>query len=356
VDSFGKQVLVGVSVNNVTEFAGKNYNLLELIRAGAEAEAMGFDGIWVHDAPFGRRTTAAYDPVNLLSAIAGKTKRIFLGTGILAPQLRNPVLLAQQWATLHAASEGRALMGVGTGAGKPSLVQRQFKAVGALRHDTALDPQKLYEGRGRMFAETMDIMRRLWSEDKISYDGEFYKFEDITLGFARPPSMPPVLMGAGIYFPLQRGGPVHHAWKEKNAGKFLFGPYKRIVDYADGWLGLHLKPEEYEEKWQRVEAYAQETKPGKGFVKALNCFVNVDDDPDKAWQGVKDHLGEFHGPPIWDDLVDRWAVSGPPEAVAAKLQGYIDIGVTVFQLVIGSPDQLGQMRRIAEEVLPRLKR
>ena len=49
-------------------------------------------------------------------------------------------------------------------------------------------------------------------------------------------------------------------------------------------------------------------------------------------------------------------MAGPPEQMAARLQSYIDIGVNIFQLVIGSPDQLGQMRRIAEEVLPLLKR
>jgi alkanesulfonate monooxygenase SsuD/methylene tetrahydromethanopterin reductase-like flavin-dependent oxidoreductase (luciferase family) len=71
---------------------------------------------------------------------------------------------------------------------------------------------------------------------------------------------------------------------------------------------------------------------------------------------VKDHLTDFHGPPVWDDVVDRWAVAGNPEQVAARLQEYIDRGVRIFQLVIGSPDQLGQMRLVADKVLPRIKR
>ena len=348
--------LVGVSINNATEITGKSYELADLLRAGVQAEAMGFDAVWVHDAPLGRRTTAAYDPIAVLSYIAGATKRIALGSGVLMPHVRNPVILAQQWATLFAASGGRAIMGVGTGAGTGTLLKREYEALTALRHNSTLDPQRIYEARGRLFSETIDVIRRLWSEDKFSHHGEFYSFNEITLGQARPLSLPPVLMGAGIYFPLKPGAPVHHSWQEKFAGKFVFGPYKRIVDHADGWLGLHLTAAQYEEKWARVMKYAAEKAPNKVFTKAFNCFVNVDEDRDAARDGVRRHLADFHGPPVWDDLVDRWALAGPPEEVAATLQSYIDIGVTVFQLVIGSPDQFGQMKRIAEEVLPLLKR
>jgi len=202
----------------------------------------------------------------------------------------------------------------------------------------------------------MEVVRRLWSQDKLSYHGEFFRFEEVTLGQARPPRVPPVLMAAGIYFPLKPGAPVHHGWQEKFAGKFVFGPYKRIVDLADGWLGLHLSPPQYEEKWARVMAHVAQAQPGKVFTKGFNCFVNVDEDRDAARDGVKRHLADFHGPPVWDDLVERWAIAGPPEEVAGILQRYIDIGITVFPLVIGSPDQFGQMKRIADEVLPRLRR
>ena len=350
------RVRIGVSLNNVTGITGKTYELADLIRAGIEAEAMGFDLVWVHDAPLGRRTTAAYDPVVVLSHLAGATRGVMLATGILMPHLRNPVILAQQWATLHLASHGRAIMGVGTGAGAPTLLKREYEALAALRHGTPLDPQRIYDSRGRFFEETLTVVRRLWTEDKFSYAGEFFRFDEVTLGHARPPAPPPVLMGAGIYFPLQPGAPVHHGWQQKFAGKYIFGPFRRIVDHADGWLALHLTPAEYEERWARVIAYADDVSPGKILTKAFNCFVHVNEDRDLARDAVKRHLGDFHGPPVWDDVVDRWAVAGPPSEVAAILQGYIDIGVTVFQLVIGSPDQFGQMKRIAEEVLPRLRR
>ena len=352
----GDTLIIGVSVNNVTGISGKSYAVGDLLHAAVEAEAMQFDAIWVHDAPLGRRTLAALDPVTVLAAVAAQTKTLRLGTGILTPQLRNPVSLAQQWATLFALSEGRAIMGVGSGAGTPTLLKREFEALAVLRHDSTLDPARLYEKRGALFDESLDVMRRLWAEDKFSYSGTFFRFDEVTLGEARPAAMPPVLVAAGIYFPLQPGAPVHHGWTEKHAGTFVLGPYKRVAAYGDGWMTVHLKPEEYDLHWAKIQAHSDAAYGGKPVAKAFNCFVNVDPDPVKARQAVKDHLEDFHGPPIWDDVVERWAVAGPPEQIAARLQEYIDRGVRIFQLVIGSPHQLDQMRLIADRVLPLIRR
>ena len=199
-------------------------------------------------------------------------------------------------------------------------------------------------------------MRRLWSEDKFAYHGEYFRFNEITLGYARPPETPPVLVGSGIYFPTEPGGPVHHGWKQKNAGRWLPGNLDRVVDYGDGWITVHVTPEEYVENWARIQAAIDERKPGKSYARAFNCFMNVNESSRRGWEAVRDHLEDFHGPPIRDDVVDRWAVAGPAEKVAARIQQYIDIGVHIFQFVIGSPDQFGQMRAISEQVLPLLRR
>tara|TARA_B100000686_G_scaffold355173_1_gene470659 strand:- start:230 stop:1297 length:1068 start_codon:yes stop_codon:yes gene_type:complete len=354
--AFSNELMVGVSINNVTGITGKAYTIQDLVHAGVEAEAMGFDGVWVHDAMMGRRTTAAYCPINALSAIAGQTKTIKLCTGILTPQVRNPVMTAQQWATLYELSEGRAIMGVGMGAGTPTLIKREFEGLASLRHGTKLDPGNLYKKRGKVFDECLDVMRRLWGEDKLTYKGDYFRFNEITLGYGRPAEMPPVLVGSGIYFPTQVGGPVHHGWKEHNAGKYLPGKLSRVVDYGDGWITPHVTPAEYEEHSQTIERLASEKKPGKEYARAFNCFSCVHDDPRKGWESVHSHLEDFHGPPIRDDVVDRWAVAGPPEKIAARLNEFIDVGVRIFQIVIGSPDQMGQMKLIAEKVMPLIKR
>ena len=85
----GELLVIGVSVNNVTGISGKSYAVEDLLHAAVEAEAMQFDAIWVHDAPLGRRTLAALDPVTVLAAVAAQTKTLRLGNGILTPQVRN---------------------------------------------------------------------------------------------------------------------------------------------------------------------------------------------------------------------------------------------------------------------------
>ena len=348
-------LIFGVSINNVTGITGKAYTIHDLVHAGVEAEAMGFDGVWVHDAMMGRRTTAAYCPITALTAIAGKTRRLRLCTGILTPQVRNPVSTANQWATLYEISQGRAIMGVGMGAGTPTLIKRESEGLASLKHDTELSPAALYARRGKVFDECLDVMRRLWAEDKLSYQGDYFRFNEITLGYARPSEMPPVLVGSGIYFPTEIGGPVHHGWKEKNAGRWLPGNLDRVVDYGDGWITVHTTPTEYAENWKVIEAIAAERQPERTFARAFNCFVNVNDDQRAGWEAVKSHLEDFHGPPIRDDVVDRWAVAGAPKVIAARIKEYINVGVRIFQFVIGSPDQFGQMRAIADKVLPLLR-
>jgi coenzyme F420-dependent glucose-6-phosphate dehydrogenase len=350
------KVRVGVSVNNLTGITGHRYEITDLLRLGTEAEAMGFDGVWVHDAPLGRRTVAAYDPVNLLTAIAARTERLFLATGVVMPHLRNPVSFAASWATLDKVSGGRSILGVGTGAGKARLVEREYQAAGALRPaGGGVEPSDLYKNRGRIFEESVDIVRRLWWEDKVTYEGEFYRFQDVTLGAARPETPPPILIGAGIYYPKNVGGPVHHDWGGDKAGTFRLGPYKRVATLGDGWITPHATPQEYDESWSKIETYASNEGIDRQYIKAFNCFVNINDDPRKAWEEVKAHLEGFHGPPVGEDVVDRWGFTGTAEDVAARLRHYIDQGVTVLQLVVGTHEQERMMKRIAQQLLPLLK-
>ncbi len=350
-----EKLLVGVSVNNLTGITGHSYGVHDLVRLGTEAESMGFDGVWVHDAPLGRRTVAAYDPVTLLTAIAARTERIFLATGVVMPHLRNPVSFAASWATLDTLSGGRSILGVGTGAGKPRLVEREYQAAGALRGLGGAEPSVLYENRGRLFEESVEIVRRLWWEDKISHDGKFYKFEDVTLGSARPATPPPILVAAGIYYPKHVGGPVHHDWENDKAGTFRLGPYKRVATLGDGWITPHASAEEYMSSWSKIEDFAASANLNRQYIKAFNCFVNINDDPRKAWEDVQAHLEGFHGPPVGADIVDRWGFTGTAADISARLRPYIEQGVTVLQLVVGTHEQERMMKKIAEELLPLLK-
>jgi len=371
--AFGDEIIIGTSINNTMGITGKGYDLLQLVNAAVEAETMGFDAVWVHDALTGRRTTAAYCPIHALTAVAMRTKRIKLCTGILIPQIRNPIHTAQQWATLWAASEGRAIMGAGTGAGKSTIYKRQFDALAAVRgaNKSALDGGQLFERRTALFAECLDVMNRLWTEDKFAYDGQFYKFGEMTLGIARPQQKPPILVAGGIYVPAEGVGAHHYTWNRDVAGTLMMGPRIRRVAalQGDGWLAVHPTPDEIDDIWADIQDIALDLSKGSGsgsaygspYLKGMNWFANCDDDPDVAWRGVQSQLTDFHGPPegrdkCQPDLVDRWQLSGSGKAMADKINTYIEHGVTIFQLVIASSDQMGMMRKIAEEVLPHINR
>ena len=157
--ALGDEIIIGTSINNTMGITGKSYDLKQLMHAAVEAEAMGFDGVWVHDGFTGRRTTASFCPINALTAVAALTKRIKLMTGILIPQIRNPVHVAQQWATLWEVSEGRAVMGAGTGAGKNTIYKRQFDALAAVRgkDKSSLNPEQFFNQRTALFAECLDV-------------------------------------------------------------------------------------------------------------------------------------------------------------------------------------------------------
>lgn len=369
--AFGDEIIIGTSINNTMGITGRSYDIPQLLLAAREAEAMGFDAVWVHDALGGRRTTAAYCPIGALTAAAAQTSRIKLCTGILIPQIRNPIHVAQQWATLWEVSEGRAIMGAGTGAGKNTIYKRQFDALAAVRgaDKDALKPDQFFKRRTALFAECLDVMNRLWTEDKFTYDGEFYKFGPMTLGIARPASKPPILVGGGIYVPEGGVGAHHYMWSPELAGKLMMGPKIRriIAEQGDGWIAVHPTIDEYGEIWNDIQDIAKDAgkTPASAYggptVMGMNWFANCDDDSRIAWEGVQNQLTDFHGPPegrdkAAPDLVDRWALSGTGKEMADKINRYIDKGVTVFQLVIASPDQLGMMRKIAEEVLPHVNR
>ena len=143
----------------------------------------------------------------------------------------------------------------------------------------------------------------------------------------------------------------------------MMGPKitRTIAEQGDGWLFVHATHDELNAKWAEVTDLAKDRTQYPPRAIGANFFTNCNDDADAAWRGVQDQLTDFHGPPAGrdkthDDLVDRWAAAGSGRQIADKLNGYIDAGVTVFQLVIASPDQMGMMRKIAEDVLPHIKR
>ena len=118
----------GVYVNNrAAVFMGEAFSLDRLLDNAVMAEESGLDFVSVGDSIIAK---PRYTPIPVLAAISARTHRVGIGTGILQPHMRNPVLLAQDWATLDVISGGRTLLGVGLGTGDPAAIAREYELVG----------------------------------------------------------------------------------------------------------------------------------------------------------------------------------------------------------------------------------
>ena len=150
----------GIAARNFTAYP-EMPDANALVEYGVKMEELGFDSLWVWD-----HILLGVEPnfpiiesLTLLTAIAARTKRIKLGTGILVLPLRNPVVLAKQLASMDLLSNGRLLMGMASG-----WYKREFDAVGVP-----------FEKRGKIMDENLEILTRFWTEDMVKGEYTYHK-------------------------------------------------------------------------------------------------------------------------------------------------------------------------------------
>src|SRR3984893_6546722 len=129
-----------------------------LLALAEKAEGLGFDSIWVGDSLLAR---PRHDPLTLLAAVAARTKRAELGTAVLLPALRNPVVLAQQIATLDQLSAGRYILRVGIASDVPNI-RAEFVAAGVP-----------FEKRVGRMLEGLRLSRELWTGKPVSWNSRW---------------------------------------------------------------------------------------------------------------------------------------------------------------------------------------
>ena len=128
-----------------------------LLDLAERAETIGFDSVWVGDSLLAR---PRHEPLTLLAGIAGRTKKVELGTAVLLPTLRNPVIMAHQVATLDQISQGRVILGVGIAA-DVSAIRAEFAAAGVP-----------FEKRVGRMMEGLRLCKALWSGAPVDWDGD----------------------------------------------------------------------------------------------------------------------------------------------------------------------------------------
>ena len=133
-----------------------------MLAMAERAEALGFSSVWVGDSLTAR---PRHEPLTLLAAVAARTRRVALGTAVLLPALRHPLVLAHAVATVDRVSEGRLILGVGI-AGDTPATRKEFAAAGVPFHQRA----------GRCI-ETLEICRALWRGDSVSVKGRYWTLD-----------------------------------------------------------------------------------------------------------------------------------------------------------------------------------
>jgi len=290
-----------------------------MLALAERAEAAGFDAVWVGDSLTAR---PRHEPLTLLAAAAARTRRVRLGTAVLLPALRHPVVLAHIVGTLDRVAEGRVILGLGIAADTPAI-RREFEAAGV--------PFARRVGR---FLETIEICRALWRQDGVSFTGNHFVLKDVTVE-PKPhrPGGPPIWIGGS--------GPT--ALRE--AARF------------DAWFPTGPNADFFAGHWPGVQAAARAAGRGPDdVVGAAYVTLALDSNPTAAQKRLESFLETYYAIPASAMLARQACYSGPIDGCVEWLQGWIDAGVRHIAVRFAGGDQLTQVDETASRLLPRLRR
>lgn len=289
------------------------HDLSGLVAQARRAEELGLDSVWAGDSPI---TRPRADPLLLLAAIAEATERVELGTAVLLPALRHPILLAHQLATLDRLSAGRLIAGMGGGFPNPQT-RAQFTAAG-------VD----FDRRVGRLAESIDVMRQLWSGRPVTHHGEHFAFDEVRLAPA----------------PWQPAGPP--IWLAGSGDPAL----RRVARLADGWLPYPVTAATYAQQRELIEQAAT-----RSVTPALYATLCVDDDPERARSRMRTSIERYYDAPLEFISSIQALFAGTAQEAANWLHGYLAAGVRHLVIRLAVEDHTAGLEEFAERVLPRLR-
>lgn len=340
------QVKFGVYLNNRAAVFLENYPMSLLLQAATLSEELGYDSAWVGDNILFK---PVFEPITTLAAVAERTRTIKLGTAILQPHLRNPVLLALAWATLDVISSGRTILGVGLGGGLGDQVDKQYEVCGVPR-----------KRRGRLFEESVRVLKKLWSEAVVNFSGEYYHLSDVSLPY-KPLQKPhpPIWIAASAYLRRKSDGESFSFDSGGEEGRHHGPSIERVAELGDGWWTANILPDEYDETWKKIQALARAAgRDPREVYPALDCWMNINPDREVAQQEAKFIFERYHDIPASANqttitkVLDRWCIKGPRADCIKQIEEYVSAGAKTIMFVFAARDQLGQIRAFAKDIMP----
>ena len=308
----------GIAARNFTAYP-EMPDAKALVEYGVKMEELGYDSIWVWD-----HVLLGVEPnfpiieaLTLLTAIAARTRKIKLGTGVLVLPMRNPVILAKQLSSIDLLSDGRLILGAASG-----WYRREFNAVGVP-----------FEQRGKIMDENLDILTRFWTEDMVK--GE-WTYHNIPAGVMYPKPVqkprPPILIGGYVDRVL-----------------------KRAALNGDGWLTYFYRPESFAKSWAKIRDFAKEGgKDPDTLLNGAQLPIMVGKSRAAIESDMMEWLGKEWDYASWSESTKDSAILGTVDECVEQLKAHLAVGVQKL-IFVPYKYQMDQIEIIAREIIPRLK-
>jgi coenzyme F420-dependent glucose-6-phosphate dehydrogenase len=319
----------------------------ELVEIAVAAEQHGFESVAVSDHFQPWRHTGGHAPFSLawMAAVGERTSTIQIGTSVMTPTFRyNPAVIAQAFATMGVLYPGRIMLGVGTGEALNEIATG-FRGAGEQEW-----PE--FKERYARLREAVSLMRALWSEDRVNFEGEYYSTHDASI-YDRPDGGIPVYIAAG--------GPLVAGYAGRAGDGFICTSGKGMDLYTEKLLPA-------------VAAGAEKAgRDAETIDRMIEIKLSYDTDPELALENTrfwaplslsKEQKHDITDPAEMEKAADelpietvasRWIVGSDPDETVAKIAEYVDAGFN--HLVFHAPghDQARFLTAFEKDLAPRLR-
>jgi alkanesulfonate monooxygenase len=308
----------GIAMRNFTRFP-EMPSAAALIDYGVRVEALGFESVWAWDhillgvAP----SFPIHEALTILTAVAARTSRIKVGTGILVLPVRNPVLLAKELATIDHISGGRLILGAAVG-----WYKREFDSLGAE-----------FTQRGKLMEQGLEILKRLWTEEMVDADYPPYKLRGAVLQ-PKPVQKPhpPILIGG-----------------------YVDAVLKRVATKGDGWLTYYYTVDSFKRSWAKIRAFAEGAGRDPAELSATNQLPICVGPRAKVEAPMKHWLQTEWDYASWSESTMDSAIMGTPEECVEQLAPHIEAGLDRI-IFVPYRYEAEQVEAIAQQIVPALKK
>ncbi|MBE1578006.1 MULTISPECIES: glucose-6-phosphate dehydrogenase (coenzyme-F420) [Amycolatopsis] len=314
----------------------------DLVEYSVLAEQVGLDSVMVSDHFQPWRHQGGHAPFSFawMAAVGERTERVVLGTSVLTATFRyNPAVVAQAFGTLGSLYPGRVLLGVGSGEALNEVAVARIE-------------WPAFKERFARLREAIELMRKLWSEERVTFEGEYFQTTDATV-YDRPEGGVPIYIAAG--------GPVMAKYVGKQGDGFICTSGKGMELYTEKLLPA-------------VAEGAEQVGRSTGDIdKMIEIKLSYDPDPAQALENTRfwaplsltpEQKAGIEDPAEMEKAADalpieqvarRWIVTSDPADAVEQIKPYVEAGFN--HLVFHGPghDQERFLRSFSEQVVPGLR-